>query len=136
MHRQSPIIRWRKYSESYTLTGNKCISCNAVYYPKKELCTCGSAQFQNHQFSGKGKLSSYTEIKSAPEEFSFMIPYCIGIIQLDEGPKIIAQIADATGEELQIGMEVETVFRKNYKVNDHGIIHYTLKCIPCKHDVM
>ncbi len=130
MYRQSPIIRWRKYEEQYQLIGNKCINCNSAFYPKKELCLCGNNAFIKLQFSGEGQLLSFTEIKSAPEEYAFAVPYCLGIIQLKEGPKILAQITDCNGTDLKIGTKVQAAFRKYYKVNDAGIIHYGIKFIP------
>lgn len=127
MHRQSPIIRWRRYAERYRLEGNRCSTCNKIYFPKKHLCECGSKEFNVHTLAGKGKIITFTEIKSSPEEFSDMTPYCVGIVELEEGPRITAQIADAEVSELKIGDPVEAVFRKFAAVGDEGIIHYGLK---------
>ena len=127
MHRQSPILRWRRYPERYRLEGNRCTHCSKIYFPKKHLCECGSTSFEEHQLKGKGKILTFTEIKSSPEEFSDMTPYCVGIIELEEGPKITSQIADARVDELKIGDEVSTVFRKFVANGDAGIIHYGLK---------
>ena len=127
MHRQSPIMRWRKFPERYRLEGNRCNLCGRVYFPKKELCECSSKEFSAFQLSGKGKILTYTEIKSSPEEFSDMTPYCVGIIEFPEGPRITAQIADASVSDLKIGDEVYPVFRKFNAVGDSGIIHYGIK---------
>ena len=130
MYKNSPILRWRKYNEQYLLIGNKCINCEAVYYPKKYLCKCTAKDFTDFQLSNKGILISYTEIRSAPEEYKDQVPYCLGIIQLEDGPKIIAQITDCTVSDLKIGMPVEAVLRRFYKINDEGIIHYGIKFKP------
>ena len=127
MHRQSPILRWRRYPERYRMEGNRCFSCSRVYFPKKELCECGGKSFVNHNLKGKGKILTFTEIKSSPEEFSEMTPYCVGIIELEEGPKITGQIADTNMDEIKIGDEVEAVFRKFVASGESGVIHYGLK---------
>ena len=127
MHWQSPILRWRKFPERYRLEGNRCNRCGIVYFPKKELCECSCKEFSSFQLSGKGKILTYTEIKSSPEEFSEMTPYCVGIIELAEGPKITGQITDATVDELKVGDDVEQVFRKFLAVGDSGVIHYGVK---------
>jgi len=56
-----------------------------------------------------------------------MTPYCVAIIELEEGPKITGQIADANMDEIKIGDEVETVFRKFLASGESGVIHYGLK---------
>ncbi len=101
--------------------------CSKIYFPKKHLCECSSTSFDDFQLKGKGKVLTFTEIKSSPEEFSEMTPYCVGIIELEEGPKITAQIADAEVCDLKIGDEVEAVFRKFVANGEAGIIHYGLK---------
>jgi uncharacterized OB-fold protein len=127
MYKNSPILRWRRYDEQYCLIGNRCSSCSAIYYPKKKLCKCSAKDFEDFQLSGNGTLLSYTEIRSAPEEYKNQVPYCLGIIQLEECPRIIAQITDCTVNELKIGAKVKAVFRRFYKINEEGIIHYGIK---------
>ncbi len=130
MHYESPILRWRHYPELYRLEGNKCSECEKVYFPKKHSCSCGSTTFQPVALKGYGTLLSFTEIKAPPDIFSSMAPYCVGIIELEEGPRITAQLTDCILSNLQIGMQVKTVFRKMYAVGDQGIIHYGLKFTP------
>jgi len=127
MHRETPITRWRRYEERYALVGNTCNKCNKVYFPKKELCECGNKEFNDTKLSGKGKILTFTEISAAPEEFSNYTPYLAAIIELAEGPKITAQIVDCKIDDVKIGDNVTSTFRKLNKVNDSGIIHYGLK---------
>lgn len=132
MHHQSPILRWRNYPELYRLEGNQCSECEKIYFPKKHLCFCGSMTFHPLTLKGSGKLLSFTQIKAPPEIFSAMAPYCIGIIDLDEGPRITGQLTDCTLHDLHIGMRVTSVFRKMYAVGEEGIIHYGIKFTPLK----
>ena len=132
MYRKSPIIRWRKYNDRYQLIGSKCKSCNKYHYPKTALCDCGSKDFDYHKFSGKGKLLTFTEISSAPTMFSEKTPYCIGVVELEEGPRIGAQIVDTSISELKIDQDVEAVFRKFYASGSKGAIHYGTKFVTIK----
>lgn len=130
MFEKSPILRWRKQNEKYLLEGNQCLSCKKVYYPKAYLCKCESQNFEPKIFSGKGKLLTFTQILTSPIIFEKMVPYCIGIIQLEEGPKIISQIADSDIKSLKIGMPVQACFRKFYTSGEKETINYGLKFIP------
>jgi hypothetical protein len=130
MFRESPIIRWRNYNDRYKLRGYKCVKCGATYFEKKGLCPCGNVEFTEMDFSGKGKIVSFTQIHAGPEVFTSQTPYCIAIIDLIEGARITGQIVDCKYEDLKQGMEVEGVFRKFYKSGGKGIIHYGTKFIP------
>ncbi len=130
MFEESAIIRWRRYLDRYRLVGNACKACGEVFYPAKELCPCGGREFIPQTFSGKGKLLSFTEVKAAPEVFESKAPYAIGIVKLDEGPKVGAQITDVELKDLKIGMRLEACFRKFYAGDDTGVIHYGTKFRP------
>ncbi|MFA5125700.1 MAG: Zn-ribbon domain-containing OB-fold protein [archaeon] len=130
MFRESPIIRWRNYNDRYKLKGYKCTKCGATFFEKKGLCPCGNLDFAEMDFSGKGKIVSFTQIHAGPEVFASQTPYCIAIIDLVEGARITGQIVDCKYEDLKQGMEVEGVFRKFYKSGEKGIIHYGTKFIP------
>ena len=130
MFRDSPIIRWRNYSDRYRLKGYKCTKCGNAYFEWKGMCPCGNLDFAEMEFSGKGKIVSFTQIHSGPEVFESKAPYCVAIIDLNEGARIEAQVMDCKYEDLKIGMEVEAAFRKFYSSGEKGVIHYGTKFVP------
>lgn len=81
-------------------------------------------------FTGTGKVFTYTIIRVAPEGFKAYAPYLIGVIQLDEGPKVTSQIVDCRPDSVYIGMPVEMCFRKIREQGQHGIICYGFKFRP------
>jgi len=44
--------------------------------------------------SGRGKLYARTIIHAAPSIFQAQVPYSVDIIDLDEGPRLIANVID------------------------------------------
>jgi len=86
--------------------------------------------------SGEGKIYSYTIIAagSTPPEFllqeKYVGSYPVTVIELVEGPKIVAQLTDCKVGELKIGLEVEAVFRKIYE--DNQVIRYGIKFRPIR----
>jgi uncharacterized OB-fold protein len=126
MFRDSSIMRWRNYNDRYKLLAYKCVKCGATFFEKKGLCNCGELEFAQIDISGKGKILAFTKIHSGPEVFT-NAPYCVGLIELEEGAKVEAQIVDCDLSELKIGSEVEAVFRKFYKSGEKGAIHYGTK---------
>jgi len=67
---------------------------------------------------GKGKLVAFTTVHIAPTAmiragYGRDNPYCVGIVQLEEGPSISAQIlgVDPTQpQEIPIGIELQVAF--------------------------
>lgn len=86
--------------------------------------------FNEYYLAGRGVLESFTQVIQPTAEFSEMTPYCIGMIMLEEGVRVLGQIADVALEELKIGMPVEAVLRKFYTQGSEGIIHYGIKFAP------
>lgn len=131
MEYKSPIQGWRQYQSRYCLQGVVCKKCEKTYFPKKYLCRCGSKEFKNRKFNGKGTLVSFTSIANPSEEFKNMSVYCIGLIQLVDGPLIMAQISDAKIEDLKIGMSLKSSFRRFYSHGSSGVVEYGIKFVLC-----
>ncbi len=130
MFTTSPTLRWRRYAAYYRLEGCVCLDCNKKHFPRIHLCSCQSTHFSPYVFSGQGAVLTFTQIVNQPAAFTGMGPYCIGLIQLEEGPKVLAQLTDVSFDDLHIGMRVEAVFRKMYASGDKGIINYCFKFVP------
>ena len=100
------------------------------FIPKEmEIITSAEAPLPI-EFSGKGKVFSYTIIYAAPKMFEHYTPAIVALVQLDEGPKVLSQIVDCELNELKIGMEVEACFRKLFEQDRGGIISYGFKFRP------
>jgi hypothetical protein len=86
---------------------------------------------KDYKFSGRGKVISYTIVHSGlSENFKHQVPYIIAIIELKEGPRITAQLVDLDFEDLKIGLEVESIFRKIDEDGRSGMIYYGYKFRP------
>lgn len=79
------------------------------------------------QFSGKGKIYSYTLVSSPPSGFELEAPYPMAIVELEEGAHVTAQLVDTKYERVKIGAPVEVVFRKIQEEGKEGLIHYGFK---------
>ena len=104
---------------AHKLMGTRCGSCGALYLPPRPLCTaCYGDDMVWTEFSGQGKLLAFTTIHIAPTAmidagYGRANPYCTGVVQLEEGPAISAQIlgVDATRQqEIVIGAPLQVAF--------------------------
>ncbi len=120
----NPIAQWRTRDNYYRLQGVTCTSCHKKFFPKKHLCVCGGSTFENYTFSGEGILKTFTQITVSPTVFKDAVPYCVGIVELAEGPRIIAPLTDVALDDLSIDMPVVAVFRRYCSNGEKGIISY------------
>ncbi len=124
---------WRLREQRYRLIGNRCVNCGAKFFPPRQVCTeCRTTTFEPYQFNGKGELYSYTTLRHAPVGFENQAPYSVGMIKLDEGPMVEAQLTDVNAEDLEIGMRVEMVTRKLREEGENGLIIYGYKFRPSR----
>ncbi|MGE0628468.1 MAG: Zn-ribbon domain-containing OB-fold protein [Hyphomicrobiaceae bacterium] len=117
------------------LLAGKCASCSTLNYPPRQVCTgCGGTKFTEQQLSGKGEIYTYTVIArgGAPAEFdeqqTLTGVITVGVVALDEGPRVVGQIVDVAEGELAIGFRVHGVVRRLY--DQEGIVRYGLKFAP------
>jgi uncharacterized OB-fold protein len=129
----------RTIPQRYRLVAQRCRSCGSIQFPPKGVCGhCSrSFEFDDVTLGGRGTVDAITLIHpaGAPPEFATQSAmrgrYAVAIITLEEGPKIAAQLTNAT--HVRIGMPVEAVFRRIYV--DEGVIRYGLKFRPLNRDV-
>lgn len=122
-------LTWRRIPDRYRLLGMKCETCGAAYFPRRSVCPkCRrKGKLNEIQFSGKGKVYSFTEVTAAPEGFEDQVPYILAMIELDEGARLTAQIVDANKDDVKIGSKVEQVFRVIQRNDPEGLVHYGFK---------
>ena len=124
------IVRgWRHISQRYNLIGSKCLQCGEVFFPMRVICPkCRrKGKLEPIKFTGNGKIMSYSVIHTPTDEFKNISPYAVAIIELEEGAKITSQIVDCNTDDIEIGHEVELVFRKIREEGDEGVISYGYK---------
>ena len=80
------------------LMGVRCRSCGTLSPEPRPMChSCHSTEIEWHEFSGKGRLTTFTCISIVPVSMAAKgygrdNPYCTGIVTLEEGPRLSALI--------------------------------------------
>jgi uncharacterized OB-fold protein len=122
---------WREIPHRYRLEASRCQKCKKIHFPKRLICQdCGGEKFEQIRLGRTGKLVSYTVIHIAPSQFSDQAPYAVGIVELDEGVRLLAQIADSDLDKLKTGMPLRIEFRRVSEDGEAGILNYGYKCVP------
>ena len=122
---------WRLKEQRYRLEGAVCSNCGAKFFPPREVCAeCRSQDLEPYEFDGHGALYSFTTVRQAPLGYEGNLPYAVGIIKLDEGPMVEAQLTDVNPDGLKVGQRVEMVTRKLREHGEEGLIVYGYKFRP------
>jgi uncharacterized OB-fold protein len=123
IHREKP--------HRYRFEAGKCIKCGKIVFPFRLICPkCGHREFVTVKLPDTGKIVSYTVIRVAPSQFTDQQPYALGIAELDNGVKVLAQIADCDVENIKVGMEIKVEFRRIQTDDHHGVLSYAYKFVP------
>jgi len=127
--KESISLTWRRIPERYKMLGSHCATCDSHYFPPRMVCPIcrRKGKIEPFEFSGNGKIYSFTEIHAAPAGFENQVPYIVAIVELDEGTRCTGQVVDATRADLKIGDRVEGTFRKILSDDPEGPIHYGFK---------
>ena len=84
----------------------KCTQCGSVRYLVGPLCpSCRSFEFEWITSSGRGRVYSYTVVRHQTHP-AFPVPYTVALVEMEEGPRVIAQLRAGAGEPIQIGAPV------------------------------
>lgn len=121
----------REIPQRYRLEAGKCTKCGYIAFPPRIVCPkCNTKKFKPVVLMDEGKILTYTIIRVGPDKFSKETPYAIGIIELDDKVRLMAQIADVVDfDKVKIGQKVKIVFRKIQDDGKAGIHMYGYKAV-------
>ena len=102
------------------LLGTRCGECGVYSFGPAVMCLrCTSASLEEVSLSAHGSLYSYTLVHVPPAGWPGPVPYILGQVELPEGPHIMAEVVDASFEELKVGIPM-TLALRNITVPDTG----------------
>lgn len=89
----------------------RCTQCATLRHPPAPVCIqCHSFDWDTLQASGKGQLYSFV-VMHYPAVAPFDHPNPIGLIELDEGVRLIAGLVGVKREDISIGQRVQVEFQ-------------------------
>jgi uncharacterized OB-fold protein len=91
----------------------QCSDCGHVRFPPAVLCSrCLSEDAEWTRLSGRGTVYSWIVVhQSQHPAFNADVPYNVAIVELEEGPRLHANIVGGANERIHIGMPVEVAFK-------------------------
>ncbi len=85
----------------------RCTDCGTVRYLVGPMCPeCRSFDFEWIASSGRGVIYSYTVVRHQTHP-AFPAPYTVLLVELEEGPRLIAQLREGTACAIGARVHVE-----------------------------
>jgi hypothetical protein len=91
----------------------RCEGCGLVFFPPRDACPgCWGGELSWQTMSGRGTVWTFTEVHVPfyDDTWADDVPYVVAVIELDEGPRLLANITDTDMDRLSVGDRVEVVF--------------------------
>lgn len=89
-----------------------CRDCDQVFfYPRLWCPGCFSQNLDWRQASGRGRVYSFSVVHQAPfPAYQADVPYVLAVIELEEGPRMMANVLHCDPQEVRVGLAVEVTF--------------------------
>ena len=96
----------------HQLVLQRCEECGRFRYPPGPVCPdCLSERAEWTPVSGRGRVTTFVDFHKAWfPSFAGDIPYNMIQVELDEGPRLTANLVGVPNAEIRIDMPVEVVF--------------------------
>lgn len=99
-------------TKRHELRLQRCGSCGRFRYPPAPVCpACLSETAEWARVSGRGTVTTFIVMhKVYFPGFAGDVPYNVVQVELEEGPRLTANLIDVPNDQLRVGMAVEAVF--------------------------
>ena len=122
---------WREYPQRYRREATKFAKSGKSYYPPRTIDpTNGDTACETVTLPDTGKVLTYTVIRTAPSQRADLAPYALAIVELTDGTRLMAQMADCDVDKVEIGMEVRMEFRRIQTEGHENVLSYGHKAVP------
>lgn len=94
------------------LVFRRCADCGRAHFPPRRLCpSCWSERLEWAEACGRGTVYTCTVMRRAPAPaFAARVPYVVALVDLDEGPRVMANVVGEGALAVAIGDRVEVCF--------------------------
>ncbi|MCC6531142.1 MAG: Zn-ribbon domain-containing OB-fold protein [Burkholderiales bacterium] len=92
----------------------RCSSCGKHHFPPRHLCpACWSDKLEWTKSAGTGVVYTFTIMQRAPMPvFAQRVPYVVALVDLEEGPRMMANIVGDDALQTTVGERVHVCFEE------------------------
>jgi uncharacterized OB-fold protein/acyl dehydratase len=108
-------------ARAHELRIQRCDACGEQYFPPTPRCwRCGSFSMGFRVASGRGSLYSFA-VPHYPQANGFRYPVLVGLVELEEGTRLVSDIVGCSREHLRVGMPLELCWLDSHPPTADGV---------------
>jgi uncharacterized OB-fold protein len=89
----------------------RCRACGRLQFYPRWFCARCAGDVDWIEAAGTGEVHSFTIVRqNGTPPFDALVPYVLAVIELDEGVRMMGNVAGVDVEDVSIGMPVEVTF--------------------------
>jgi len=90
----------------------RCAACQRFqFYPRAHCSACGAGDPTWEEASGRGVVHTFTVIhRNGSPGFAEEVPYVFAIVELEEGPRMTANVIGVDPDDVRVDMPVQVTF--------------------------
>jgi uncharacterized protein len=111
-HRDADSVHYWAQAQCGKLVLRECAACGRRHFPPRFACPgCWSSQLRWIEASGDALVHTFTVMQRAPSpEWRSRVPYVVALVDLAEGPRMMANIVGTDALGVAIGERVVLCF--------------------------
>lgn len=97
------------------LTYQTCDACHAVvFFPRRHCPGCLGRALTWHDSAGLGTVYTFSVVRASRDpRFADRVPYCVALIDLDEGFRMMSSVVDTAVDMITIGQRVRVAWARS-----------------------
>jgi uncharacterized OB-fold protein len=101
---------WFEGCRHHQLLIQRCSSCGLLRHPPHTMCAnCQSLEWDTVEASGRGTVYSFV-VNHYPQVPAFDYPLAVGLIELEEGTRLVSDIVGIDPADITVGLPVQVEF--------------------------
>jgi len=98
---------WFEGARQHRLLIQRCKECGTLRHPPRPMCSeCYSYEWDVVDATGRGTVYSFV-VNHYPQVPAFDYPLAVGLIELEEGTRLVADVIGVDPADMRVGMPVE-----------------------------
>lgn len=92
------------------LIGAMCVPCGERAFPYTDVCPwCGADATRQVSLAPTGTLWAWTAVTAAPPGYSGAVPYGFGVVELDDGLRVVTRLTESDPAASSFGQPMKLV---------------------------
>jgi uncharacterized OB-fold protein len=105
------------------LLAARCGTCRKAHFPASPVCPyCGADGCAEARVGPAGRLCLFTAVHNIPPGYRGPTPFGFGVVELEDGLRVITRLTEARVEQLRPGLAMRLVIEPLFTDDDGTVV--------------